>query len=104
MGWGRLGGGDRWGGGGHLAAGNWAFFRTGGGQGSSYRRVAGECQFGDSRTGVSIERFRKHHERIVLEQVAEEVLAGKLTSWLGKHARIRLPTAPPPSRRRLRAD
>jgi hypothetical protein len=25
--------------------------------------------------GVSVERFRKHHERIVLEQVAEEILS-----------------------------
>jgi O-acetyl-ADP-ribose deacetylase (regulator of RNase III) len=30
--------------------------------------------------GVSIERFRKHHERIVLEQVAEEILKLCMTS------------------------
>ena len=30
--------------------------------------------------GVSLERFRKHHERIVLEQVAEEILKLCMTS------------------------
>jgi len=32
--------------------------------------------------GVSVERFRKHHERIVLEQVAEEILKLCMTSDL----------------------
>jgi O-acetyl-ADP-ribose deacetylase (regulator of RNase III) len=32
--------------------------------------------------GVSVERFRKHHERIVLEQVAEEILKLCITSGI----------------------
>ena len=31
--------------------------------------------------GVSVERFRKHHERIVLEQVAEEILKLDMTNY-----------------------
>jgi hypothetical protein len=38
--------------------------------------------------GVSVERFRKHHERIVLEQVAEEVLKLCMTSVVPDRPRI----------------
>lgn len=38
--------------------------------------------------GVSLERFRKHHERIVLEQVAEEILKLCLTVDAVTHPRV----------------
>jgi O-acetyl-ADP-ribose deacetylase (regulator of RNase III) len=41
--------------------------------------------------GVSVERFRKHHERIVIEQVAEEIL--KMCAPLAGPAQVHMPRA-----------
>ena len=38
--------------------------------------------------GVSVERFRKHHERIVLEQVAEEILKLWMTAGTANRSRV----------------
>ena len=51
--------------------------------------------------GVSVERFRKHHERIVIEQVAEEIL--KMCTSLAAPAQcMRRGLSWPPGQRRLR--